>query len=218
MSDSDSVLPQAQTMAELDVEQWEIDKVKPYAGNPRNIPDRAVETVMDSLRSYKWRQPIVVDEDGVIIVGHVRHMAAQALGYSHVPVHVASDLTPEQAREYRLADNRAGELTDWDLEMLAAEIRDMPSVPPGWDDDEVELLVSAYDPPDEQPDPNVDDGPQQATDGVANTGAGTDDDIPEGYVVIRMQVPRAIAKDVRDAAKDLTDQWESVHGKGGAAT
>ena len=97
------------------VESRPIADVRPYAGNPRKIPKRAVDAVAASIEQYGFRQPIVVDSEGVIVVGHTRLQAAQALGLEAVPVHVA-DLTPEQARAYRLADHRTNEFAAWDDE------------------------------------------------------------------------------------------------------
>ncbi|MFO7958103.1 MAG: ParB N-terminal domain-containing protein, partial [Candidatus Brocadiia bacterium] len=85
----------------MDVELKSIDEVKPYEQNPRQN-DEAVEAVANSIREFGFRQPIVVDEDGVIVAGHTRFKAAQKLGLEKVPVHVAEGLTPEQIRAYRL--------------------------------------------------------------------------------------------------------------------
>ena len=101
-----------------------IDDIRPYERNPR-INDQAVDAVAASMAEFGFRQPIVVDEDGVIIVGHTRWKAAQKLGLAKVPVHVATDLTPEQARAYRIADNKTGELADWDLEILPIELNEL---------------------------------------------------------------------------------------------
>lgn len=106
----------------LVTEEWPIARVRPYEGNPRVIPDAAVQKVAASIREFGWRQPIVVDEAGVVIVGHTRLKAAQSLGFSTVPVHVARDLSSEQARAYRLADNRVGEESRWDLGALGIEL------------------------------------------------------------------------------------------------
>ena len=103
------------------VESRPIADVRPYAGNPRKIPKRAVDAVAASIEQYGFRQPIVVDTEGVVIAGHTRLHAAQKLGLESVPVHVA-DLTPEQARAYRLADNRTNEFAAWDDETLAQEL------------------------------------------------------------------------------------------------
>jgi hypothetical protein len=76
------------------IEWWAIDKVIPYDKNPRGIPKSALHKVGLSLKENKWRQPIVVDKNGVIVVGHVRWMAARELGMDRVLVHVADDMTP----------------------------------------------------------------------------------------------------------------------------
>src|SRR3954467_15568559 len=97
----------------MQIEMWSIDRVKPYDKNPR-INDAAVDAVARSLQEFGWRQPIVVDEAGVIIVGHTRYKAALKLGYTEVPVHVATGLSPAQARAYRIADNQTAALSAWD--------------------------------------------------------------------------------------------------------
>ena len=107
--------------ANLRVKYAPIGDVRPYEDNPRRN-DEAVEAVAASLREFGWKQPIVVDADGTIIVGHTRYKAALALEMTHVPVVVASDLTPEQCAAYRLADNRVGELAEWDSGLLAQEL------------------------------------------------------------------------------------------------
>jgi len=104
----------------MNIEQWPLERIKPYERNPRTN-DAAVEPVAASIRRFGFRQPIVVDGDGVIIAGHTRYRAAESLGLETVPVHVA-DLTDEQAREYRLADNMTGELAEWQWDLLRAEV------------------------------------------------------------------------------------------------
>jgi len=101
--------------------------LRPYAGNPR-APGHAVRAVAASIQQFGFRQPIVVDPDGEIVVGHTRWLAAQSLGLAEVPVHVAADLTPELARAYRIADNKTAELADWNPTLLAAELKAMPAV------------------------------------------------------------------------------------------
>jgi ParB-like chromosome segregation protein Spo0J len=81
--------------------------------------------VADSIREFGFRQPIVVDADGVIVVGHTRYKAALKLGLETVPVHVAKDLTPQQARAYRLADNRSAENAEWDVDLLPIELGEL---------------------------------------------------------------------------------------------
>src|ERR1700719_2000329 len=95
-----------------------IDRPIPYAKNPRKIPQSAIDKVASSIKEFGWRQPIVVDAKGVVVVGHSRLLAARKLGVLEVPVHVAADLSEAQCRAYRIADNRAGEEARWDDELL----------------------------------------------------------------------------------------------------
>lgn len=105
----------------MKIQEWDIERVRPYENNPR-LNDGAVDAVAESIRQFGFRQPIVVDGDGVIVCGHTRWKAAQRLGLATVPVHVATDLTPDQVRAYRLADNKVAELAEWNLELLPLEL------------------------------------------------------------------------------------------------
>jgi DNA modification methylase len=105
----------------MKIELRQLSEIKPYPGNPRQN-DAAVEAVATSIREFGFRQPIVIDVDGVIVVGHTRYKAAQKLALETVPVHVAKDLTPGQAKAYRIADNQTSTLSTWDFDRLAAEI------------------------------------------------------------------------------------------------
>ena len=105
----------------MHIELRPIDSIRPYDQNPR-LNDSAVDAVAASLKEFGWRQPVVVDADGVIVVGHTRWKAAQKLGMTTVPVHVAKELTPAQARAYRIADNQTATIAEWDLELLPVEI------------------------------------------------------------------------------------------------
>lgn len=98
-----------------------IKKVHPYPNNPRVNKD-AVDKVAASLRAFGFRQPIVVDKDYVIIAGHTRLEAAKLLRMKEVPILVADDLSDEQVRAYRLADNKTAEFSEWDLDKLVEEI------------------------------------------------------------------------------------------------
>lgn len=108
----------------MQIELWPITQVKPYANNPR-INDRAVDAVAASLKAYGFRQPIVVDGDGVIICGHTRLKAAMKLGLDKVPVHIATDLTPEQIKAYRIADNQTATLAEWNFDLLPIELSEL---------------------------------------------------------------------------------------------
>ncbi len=103
------------------VELRPLAEIKPYEKNPR-LNDDAVQAVANSIQAFGWRQPIVVDGDGVIICGHTRWKAAQRLGLAMVPVHVATDLSPEQVRAYRIADNKSAELAEWNMDLLPLEM------------------------------------------------------------------------------------------------
>lgn len=99
-----------------------IGSVRPAPSNPRVIPSRAVEAVARSLAEFGWQQPLVVDGNGEILAGHTRLLAAKSLGLAEVPVVDSKDLTPEQARAFRIVDNRSGDYTTWDYPTLANEI------------------------------------------------------------------------------------------------
>jgi len=108
----------------MHVELRNIETIRPYEQNPR-LNDAAVEAVAKSLREFGFRQPIVVDADGVIIVGHTRYKAALKLALKQVPVHVATDLTPAQVKAYRLADNQTATLAEWNYDLLPLELKDL---------------------------------------------------------------------------------------------
>lgn len=103
-----------------------IDPVEliPYENNPR-INDYVVKKVMESIKEFGFRNPILVDADMVIIAGHTRREASLLLGLEQVPYIVADDLTPEQVKAYRIADNKLGELATWDEEGLKQELIDL---------------------------------------------------------------------------------------------
>ena len=142
-----------------------IDSITPYDKNPR-LNDGAVQAVARSLKEFGWRQPIVVDKDNVIVVGHTRWKAAKSLGMAEVPVHVASELTPEQARAYRIADNQTASIAEWDLELLPLELAGLKDAGLdlsllGFDQRELDALLAAsgadgLTDPDEVPEPPED--------------------------------------------------------------
>lgn len=118
-----------------------ITEVIPYEDNPR-INDRAVKAVAESIRMFGFNQPITIDKDGVIVTGHTRLKAAIKLGLEEVPVTVLDDLTPEQIRAYRLADNKTAELADWDEDKLIQELKALG---------DFDMTIFGFDPP--EPDP-----------------------------------------------------------------
>src|SRR6202163_601354 len=125
-------------------------KIIPSARNARKIPQQAIDKVAASIQEFFFRQPIVVDKDGVIVCGHTRWLAAQKLGLEQVPVHVAENLTPAQVRAYRLLDNRSHEETSWDEELLGLELLDLKAMGidmdlTGFDVSEIDDLLSGID-------------------------------------------------------------------------
>src|SRR5260370_27398141 len=106
------------------VEMRPLGSIRPYENNPRRN-DAAVEAVAASIREFGFRQPIVVDEEGVIIVGHTRYKAALKLGLDKVPVHVATGLSPEQIKAYRIADNQTASLSQWNYDFLPLELAEL---------------------------------------------------------------------------------------------
>ncbi len=133
----------------MQVELWNIDDVKPYERNPR-INDDAVEAVANSIKEFGFRQPIVVDVNGVIICGHTRLKGAKFLGLEKVPVHVAKELTPEQIKAYRIADNRTNEIAEWNYELLPIELSELQDMNfdlslLGFDTSELDKLLNGED-------------------------------------------------------------------------
>jgi len=122
----------------VDIEQWPINKPIPYARNARKLTPKAIDKIAASIKEFSFRQPIVVDREGVIIAGYTRLLAVQKLGLAMVPVHVAENLTPAQARAYRLLDNRSHEESSWDEDLLGIELLDLK-------DADIHLLLTGFD-------------------------------------------------------------------------
>lgn len=108
----------------MNVIEKSIYELKEYENNPRNN-DGAVEAVAESIKQFGFKVPIIIDSDGVIIAGHTRKKAALLLGLDTVPCVVANDLTEEQIKAFRLADNKTGELAEWDFEALEKELAEL---------------------------------------------------------------------------------------------
>jgi len=134
-----------------------ISRIIPYENNPR-YNENAVDAVARSIEEFGFQQPIVVDKDYVIIAGHTRHKAALKLGLETVPCVVADNLTEEQVRAYRLADNKVGELAKWDFDKLEVEMDGIENIDMGdfgfdlggvdidWEDVQ-DLNEETYEPP-----------------------------------------------------------------------
>lgn len=105
----------------MDVIEKKLKDIKPYEKNPRKN-DSAVDAVAHSISSFGFRVPLVVDSKGVIVCGHTRYKAAKKLKLDTVPCVIADDLTEEQIKAYRLADNKVSELAEWDIDLIGEEL------------------------------------------------------------------------------------------------
>lgn len=129
----------------MKIQEVPIDKIMPYWHNPR-INDRTVEKLVTSISEFGFNSPIVVNKDYVIITGHARLKAAKRLGMTTVPVNVVN-LTDEQAKRYRIADNKIAELSKWEQESLMKELQEigdrMELMDMGFDMDEIDSAIGS---------------------------------------------------------------------------
>lgn len=135
------------------VEKWKIDKLIPYARNARTHSDEQVSQIAASIKEWGWTTPVLVDEQGGIIAGHGRTLAAQKLEMTEVPVMVAKGWSDAKKRAYIIADNKLAQNADWDNEMLALELGELGDLGfdldlTGFAADEIAELLS----PDEEDD------------------------------------------------------------------
>ena len=145
----------------MHVEMMSVSGIQPYECNPRQNQG-AIDKVANSIAAFGWQQPIVVDTNRIIIVGHTRYQAALKLGMTTVPVVIAADLTPAQVKAYRIADNKVGEVAEWDNDLLKLEINQLNDLHfdlslTGFDQQEIDELIldaSAFD--DHDTDPQLD--------------------------------------------------------------
>ena len=146
----------------MKVKQINIDKIIPYHNNPRK--NQAIDKVASSLSEFGFQQPIVVDPNMVVIVGHTRLLASKKLGLKKVPVFIA-DLSENKAKAYRIADNRLNEDSSWDYDFLNVEMNvlsegnfDLSKL--GFTDEEIETILanqSDFEPSDLDDQSDIDD-------------------------------------------------------------
>lgn len=108
----------------MNIIEKNLKDIKPYDKNPRKN-DNAVEQVANSIASFGFKVPIVIDKDNVIVCGHTRYKAVKKLGLDKVPCIIADDLTDEQIKAYRLADNKVSEKSEWDFDLLGEELNNI---------------------------------------------------------------------------------------------
>lgn len=111
----------------MNIVEKRLNELKPYENNPR-INDGAVKFVKNSIEEFGFKVPIVIDKDGVIVAGHTRYKASQELGLETVPCVVADDLTDEQVKAFRIADNKTAEKASWDLDALKTEMEELEEI------------------------------------------------------------------------------------------
>lgn len=134
----------------MQVETINIQDIKPYEKNAKKHPDEQVTFIANSIEKFGFQQPIVVDKDNVIIIGHGRFLAAQKLGMTEVPVIHATGLTKKQVQALRIADNKTNEKGSWDEKLLGEELKelldDMSMTDFGFGDFELEILTGDFKP------------------------------------------------------------------------
>lgn len=111
----------------MNIIQKKLEDITPYENNPRKNED-ATKVVVESIRQFGFRVPIVIDGDGVIIAGHTRYKAAKELGMTEIPAVIADDLTDEQIRAFRIADNKTAEFAAWDFDKLHEELEKIEGI------------------------------------------------------------------------------------------
>lgn len=111
----------------MEIVEKKIDELKPYENNPR-FNDDAVEGVANSIKEFGFKVPMVIDKNNVIVAGHTRYKAAMELGLNEVPCIIVDDLSDEQIKAFRLADNKVSEKADWNLELLNEELESILNI------------------------------------------------------------------------------------------
>ena len=108
----------------MNIVEKHLGDLKPYENNPRKN-ETAVPYVAESIKRYGFKNPIIIDKDGVIVAGHTRYLASIKLGLDTVPCIIADDLTEGEIKEFRLVDNKTSEFAGWDFDMLADELQEL---------------------------------------------------------------------------------------------
>lgn len=119
-----------------------IETIIPYVKNPRKN-DQAVAQVARSIQEFGFKVPVIIDKNNEIVAGHTRVKAAKKLGFASIPCIIVDDLTPEQIKAFRLADNKVGEVAEWDANLLIGELNDIVSL---------DMSGFGFDPVEEMPD------------------------------------------------------------------
>lgn len=115
---------------QLKIEYVDINSIKPYEKNPRHN-EEAIPYVMNSIKEFGFKNPIIIDKNNVIIAGHTRLESAKRLGMNEVPIIHADDLNEEQIKAFRLADNKVSEKAEWDIDLLNEELGNFDTIDMG---------------------------------------------------------------------------------------
>ena len=173
----------------MQIIEKELSWLRPYANNPRDN-ESAVEPVANSIKEFGFKVPIVATSDGEIINGHTRFKASKSLGLEKVPVIIADDLTDEQIKAFRLADNKTGEIADWNESLLIKELEEL---------DDLDYDMGQF-------------GFELDLDDADEDGDGYDDagDIPDDIDVVEAFALNVIVKDEAEQA----ELYEELLGRG----
>ena len=163
----------------MNIIEKNLKDIKPYEKNPRKNDD-AVEYVANSIKEFGFKVPIVIDKDGVIVAGHTRYKASKKLGIEKVPCIIADDLTPEQIKAYRLADNKVSEKSEWNFDLLQDELSEIGEI--------IDMDMFDFD-------LTAEDGEEEDANGDEPISTGTSFNYKEQYGVI------VICKDEREQEK-----------------
>lgn len=145
---------------EINIVYKSVDELIPYVNNPRDNAN-AVDAVASSIKNFGFKVPIVIDKGNEIVTGHTRLLAAKKLGMEKVPVIIADDLSEAEVKAFRLADNKVGELADWDWSLLDSEFEELKEMELDFDMEEFGFSKNSFD--EEEMLPINDDGLKSET-------------------------------------------------------
>lgn len=128
-------------MSKLKIVYKHVDEIIPYVNNPRKISQNAIDMVASSIKNFGFKVPIIIDKNNEIVAGHNRILAAKKLGMEEVPCIVVEDLTEQQIKAFRIADNKTAEFAEWDMELLEIELEGLDDLFTGFDAVELDDII-----------------------------------------------------------------------------
>lgn len=185
----------------MKVEMVRVDSLHESKDNPRKITPRAVEEVKRSIDEFGFRQPLVIRGQGEIVIGHVRHRAAKELGIEKVPAHRADDLTDKQISVLRIADNKTGEFSGWDVDALFNAFGDLKDEEiPGFSSEEREVFGVGMMGDILDPSPEANEPSMKASKYDENSSV----------VELRFTVPRGHASKIRQECQSIIEAYSKM--------